>query len=248
MKRRRLALPTPTPETAPDVVMNELTCQQCEERLHELLDGSVSVSCPALDAHLVSCADCRGLFAAARQMQVRLRSLPAPIPPVDLTGRIVAGVLFDARRRRRLRVGLMIGAALAASLLLALVGSWAVLHGPVQKVIVDASQRAPEPPPPPAPKEPSLQENVADATSAVASLSRRTTDDALGGAQLLVPPLTIPTPDDLTPPLDPPAQALIDTGHGASVSLQPVTNSAKRAFGLFVRDLPPLNPQEKSGL
>jgi hypothetical protein len=229
--------------------MNAMTCQQCEERLHEFLDGSAAVSCPSLDAHLASCAGCRSLFAAARQMQVRLRSLPTPIPPADLSGRIVAGVLSDARRRRRLRVSALVGVALAASLLLAFLGSWSLLHGSRQQGIVAVSQRDPEPPPPaPVPNEPSLQENVSDATSAVASLSRRTADDALGGAQLLVPPLTLPTPDDLTPPLDPPAQALIDTGHGASVSLQPVTNSAKRAFGLFVRDLPPLNPPEKPGL
>jgi hypothetical protein len=242
-------LPIPTPETAPDIPMNEMTCQQCEERLQELLDGAALVSGPSLDAHLVHCAGCRGLFAAARHLQVRLCSLPTPIPPTDLGRRIVAGVLSDARRQRRLRVSAMVGVGLAASLLLAWLGSWAFLHHSRPPEIVAASQRDPEPPlPAVVPNEPSLHENVADATSAVASLSRRTADDALGGAQLLVPPMTLPTPDDLTPPLDPPAQALIDTGHGASVSLQPVTNSAKRAFGLFVRDLPPLNPPEKPGL
>ena len=230
--------------------MNEMTCQQCEERLHELLDGAtLLITDSALDAHLVHCAGCRGLFAAARQLQGRLRSLPTPIPPTDLGQRILAGVLSDARRRRRLRVSVMVGVGLAASLLLGLFGTWTWLHGSHPPEIVAASQRDPEPPPPvPSPNEPSLQENVADATSAVASLSRHTADDALGGAQLLVPPLTLPTPADATPPLDPPAQVLADTGHGASVSLQPVTNSAKRAFGLFVRDLPPLNPPEKPGL
>jgi hypothetical protein len=48
--------------------------------------------------------------------------------------------------------------------------------------------------------------------------------------------------------LDPPAQSLRQAGQGVATGLEPVATSARRAFDLFLRDIPPVAPEVKSGL
>jgi hypothetical protein len=91
---------------------------------------------------------------------------------------------------------------------------------------------------------------VAEARSAVASLARRTADETVSDGQLFVPtvPVEVPSEEVLGPPLEPPAQSLRETGQGVATGLEPVANSARRAFDLFLRDMPPVTPEGKSGL
>jgi len=91
---------------------------------------------------------------------------------------------------------------------------------------------------------------MAEATSAVASLARKTADETVSNGQLLVPsvPLGMPAEEALAPPQDPPAQSLRQAGQGVATGLEPVATSARRAFDLFLRDMPPVTPEAKSGL
>jgi hypothetical protein len=226
-----------------------MTCQECQQRLQDRLDGRAAGGA-AFETHLAACAACRGLHAAAARLEAGLRRLAPPCPPGGLRDRIVARVLTD-RRRRAWRRRLAAGLALAASLLIVAV---VALRWPRQPEVAAV-------PPPPAPEErpappdgppgeppPSLRDNVAEATSAVASLTRRTADETVGQGRLLVPSVSLPAdPMGGAAPLEPPAQSLREAGQGVSTSLAPVTNSARRAVGLFLRDLP-VTSEEKPGL
>jgi hypothetical protein len=94
----------------------------------------------------------------------------------------------------------------------------------------------------PAPAPPSLRENVEEATSAVASLTRRTAGETVEQGRLLLPAVSLPAPEQaaLAEPLEPPVESLRQAGQGVTTSLAPVTTSARRAVDLFLRDIPPM--------
>ncbi len=219
-----------------------MTCPDCRRRLHERLDGVPASDVAGLDAHLAACPDCHALFAAVGRLEVGLRALTPPRPPADLGGRVVGRVLADRRRRARRRRALFAGLAVAAGLLLTLTllarksGTPDVVHGPT----VTPPETAPTP---------SLRDNVAEATSAVASLTRRTAGETAEGSRLLLPDLPLPATDDagLADALEPSAESLREAGHGVGAGLEPVTNSARRAVALFLRDLP-VAAERKPGL
>jgi anti-sigma factor RsiW len=63
------------------------------DRLSERLDGSLSPEdAGLLDAHLVTCADCRGVLADLERVVVHARALPAIAPAEDLWPGIAARV------------------------------------------------------------------------------------------------------------------------------------------------------------
>jgi anti-sigma factor RsiW len=237
-----------------------MTCDDCRQRIQAWLDGDPG-GADGVEAHLAVCPACRALAGAARRLRTGLRAAAAPIPPIDLADRIVAGVLADRRRRHSRRRLLFAGIAVAAAACL-VVAVVLPKRGPDHTASVPPSGKAdvaenhtplapprnePTPEPPAAP--PSLNENVAEATSAVASLARRTADETLTSGQILLPtvPMDVPTPEMLGP-LEPPAQSLREAGEGVATGLGPVTNSARRAFDLFLRDIPPGPHEGKSGL
>jgi hypothetical protein len=250
-----------------------MNCDDCRQRLQARLDGE-SVDGDDFDAHLLSCPACRALDGAARRLQVGLLAAAAPAPPAGLSARVVAGVLADRKwRSRRRLVFAAAGLAVAASLVLAVLiassrsgsgdGLFASLTRPVRDFLDPPPSKAVVPIDPsgsmqvqddPVPSQPvsppSLNENVAEATSAVASLARRTADQTVSDGQMFVPsvPMEMPADEVLGPPLDPPAQSLREAGHGVATGLEPVTNSARRALDLFLRDIPPVAPETKSGL
>src|SRR5436190_23986040 len=86
-------------------------CSPALDLLHRRLDGESVILPVDVAAHVAACPDCRERFAAARLVSA------APIPPVpaELTDRVVAAVLADARRRRLMwRVPAAVGALAAA--------------------------------------------------------------------------------------------------------------------------------------
>jgi hypothetical protein len=100
----------------------------------------------------------------------------------------------------------------------------------------------------PAPETPSTRESVTEAGEAVASLSRRASEETMEQTRLLWPVAAAPLSFegiDLQTPLEPPAQSLREAGQNVSSGLEPVTNSARRAVNLFWRELPPVEPGKK---
>jgi hypothetical protein len=252
-----------------------MNCHDCRQQLQARLDGA-AVPADEIAAHLAACPECRDLEAAAQRLQTGLRLLTPPAPPTGFAERLAAGVLADRRRkvrRRRLVFAGVIG-ALAASLLVVLFitpdddgftpAGWVKQKYYAVKWHVFPGTRYADDPSirslhqlglngaPPSDEEPvpSLNDNMAEATSAVASLARRTADETVSNGQILVPAVSLPMtePEVLGPPLEPPAQSLREAGQGVATGLQPVAASAARAFDLFRRDITPVAPEAKSGL
>jgi hypothetical protein len=251
-----------------------MNCSDCQEHLQARLDGAADRA-GDLEAHLARCPECRRLYSAAGRLQAVLHQSASPVPPPELGQRIAVAVGRDQRHRRRLARGLYLAgaAALAASLVLVLLAlpggsgqpshveqAWAAVKdffGPPSAIDGSANLRQipldPESDVTPEQGKraaPSLGENMAEATSAVASLARRTADETVSNGQLLVPPVALPVPDQgvVTSPLDPPAESLRRTGRGVVAGLEPVTGSMVRAFDLFRRDIAPVAPEAKPGL
>ena len=107
--------------------------------------------------------------------------------------------------------------------------------------------QTPEPAPGPPPT--TLRDSMTEAGSAVASLTSRTADETLAKTQGLLPVVTDPSLNalDLGPPLDPQARSLREAGEGVTAGLEPVADSARRAVGLFFRELPPMDTPAKTG-
>ena len=226
-----------------------MSCDLAHDLLQQSLDGT-PIESPEWLAHLRDCADCRALASASRRLQEGLRMLSAPQPPADLTARIVEKVLLSRRReRRRTRIRWAVGLALAAGLLIALMlrlegtkqppggtgvspvaGSGGTGVSPV--VRVDRRLAGPH-------AAPTLRESAAELGEVFAALSNETADETVGQTRRWVS--NVPSPSlphvDLTA-MEPPTRPWREAGEGVSEGMEPVTTSARRAVGLFLRDLP----------
>jgi anti-sigma factor RsiW len=230
-----------------------MNCDDFQQRIQAEFNGDPP-GADGVEVHLATCPACRALDAAARRLRVGLLATPAPAPPSGLADRIVAGVLADRRQRQRSRRRLVfagLGLAAAASLAIVLMlPKWmpndSVAALPTNKEVVPEEDPVRKPSVPP----PSLNENMAEATSAVASLARRTADQTVSSGHIFMPTVSLEVPAEelLAQPLEPPAQSLREAGSGVATGLGPVTNSARRAFDLFLRDIPPVASEPKSGL
>jgi hypothetical protein len=106
---------------------------QWTDRLSEYVDGELANGeRGALEAHLATCAACRGAVAELRQVVARARSLEDRAPQTDLwlgvAKRIGAGQVVDIRSRRfSFNVPQLIAACIAL-VLLSGGGTWVALH------------------------------------------------------------------------------------------------------------------------
>jgi len=103
----------------------------------------------------------------------------------------------------------------------------------------------------------SLGQSALEARSAVAALTdglaakTRTQARLLWTAATPFDPVStgaFPTVGEMEQPLEPAAQSLRESGRGVSDSLAAVTSSARRAVSYFLRELPPLQNERKTGL
>ena len=170
--------------------------------------------------HPKTCADCRRYASSARAI-IGLADLPRPTPTAGFSNRVVIAALRERRVRAYRRVGA--GLAVAAGLIVAV-----VLSRPKpepQYVQVQPPER--------------VEDRLADAGSALAALTRRTADDVIGPARSLVPTLDAPTfsaAGFVPSEAEPAVEALAEIPQAAQAGFEPVTNSARRAVALFLRD------------
>jgi hypothetical protein len=226
-----------------------MTCVECQEYLQRVLDGELDAGGTAVAEHLAACVSCSPLQTAGRRLQEGLRQVAAPHLPQDFAERVVARVVADQLHRHRLRRRLFATAALAASLLLAVFAGyrWYNAKEPNPASPENMANSGDTTPKDPTPT-PSPRERVTGAGEAVASLSRRATEETVEQTRLLWPVATAPLSFDgidLQTPLEPPAQSLREAGQHVSSGLEPVANSARRAMNLFWRELPPVDPGKK---
>jgi hypothetical protein len=225
-----------------------MNCRSAQELLQQSLDGRW-IESPEWLIHLRACADCRAAAAAGRRLHEGLRLLAAPPPPPDLAERIVERVLRErSNARRRVRRRWAVGLALAAGVLLALMlrfertgPSSGNANPPVEPVTKNAPTLEEK-------NAPTLRESAAELGEVFATLTTRTAEETVGETRRWVAQVPRPAlPKVELPALEEPARPLREAGEGVSEGLEPVTTSARRAVGLFLRELPPMET-EANGL
>jgi hypothetical protein len=222
-----------------------MNCPASHDLLQQRLDGTPLESPEWLD-HLRDCADCRALETATRRLQEGLRLRAAPLPPPDLAGRIVDRVLLDRRRaRQRARRRWAVTLALAAGLFIAVALR---LDWNGRQTDADTEKQGPVVKhPAPQPKTaPTLRESMTEASEAVAALTSQTADETVGPTRWLVPNVSPPElPQVDLESIEPPTRPLREASEGVTTGLEPVASSARRAVGLFLRELPPMDGGQK---
>lgn len=223
-----------------------MSCRAWEDLLQRHLDGDPA-GAEALSRHLRDCPHCGVQKASVTRLLTGLTRLTPPSPPAGLSERLSGVLLSEARRRKRgrwrLRVGVFAGLAAAALLLAVGLAAWPRPEKERSLVATLPPQaQASEPPPP-------LRDNVALASDAVASLTKNTARDTTEQSSALLsavkdttePLKRVPAP--VEPQLDKPMREAADS---VSDGLTPVTDSARRAVGLFLRDLPVGKPADRT--
>jgi hypothetical protein len=246
-----------------------MNCFQSHDLLQQRLDGEPIDDRATLEKHLAECPECRGLHAAAVRLEDGLRLCTPPVPPIGLQKVIVAAALADRRARKRTRRLWISAAAIAASLLLLVlngylgsgasdswlrnqyaasrdyvVGLFRPAPVPVTVIILDSggsSMSMRDDWPEPLPTVPSVRDSVAEASSAVVSLTRRTADETREQTRFLTEALPMPgNVFEALPPAreQPVTAALQETGQRVATGFEPVTSSARRALSMFLRESP----------
>ncbi|HVK11535.1 MAG TPA: hypothetical protein VM597_22380 [Gemmataceae bacterium] len=216
---------TPTP----DADLDRPGCDAGRAALQRLLDGEPAWDAPEAEAHRLTCADCREELGLARGF-VRL---PAPVVPAGLADRVLDTAVGDRRRRRRLRFA-GAGMTLAASVL---VGAFAVQSRVRTQAVSEGSHALARPKAEPARP---LGDAVAEARDALVALSRRTATETRDRSALLIPPTKLPDMPEPDERLEP----LADARSGATRSMEPFAESARRAVNFFLKAAdPPARPK-----
>jgi hypothetical protein len=228
-----------------------MTCEQFLNALQNRLDHSHDDS-PEASLHVADCSVCRSWQAAADQLEAGVPLFRTTISSPMLTERIVAQVMAERKRRiRRERMRWTVG-ALAASVALAFMTS-AIVPRLVSKqknqlidtsASVKAASQGME-----LPAKSSAPDRMSEASMAVASLSAMAKEQTLKQTQLFMPVATAPLPfDKLTVPqaFDGSTESLREAGKGVSEGLKPVTDSARRAWDLLLREIPPIDASGKT--
>jgi len=217
---------------------NTNLCSAFEDALQAYLDGTASTLPAECEAHRAVCAACRQEFVAATLLR-GFRQSPVAAP-AELTDRLVAAVLADSaqvNRTRRLTRGVVsvLAAAACLFLVLGLMYRFALgVHEEAVRPLVENRPNVTE-------QEPariSVDDNIATAGDALASLARRSASPSVEPAKLLPAPPAISLSDPLPDPTEPAAQSLAEIRQGAWSGFEPVGRTARRAFNLFLREVP----------
>jgi hypothetical protein len=214
-----------------------MACNKFQNAVQQFLDGRTDAFDLECAAHRSGCAACQADYLAALRLARGVQLLEKPFPPSGFLDRVSAAVLADEIRpstrgaaRRWLEV-----LAVAASLMLFIsLGMRFISHSKTPPPAAPEVATIPDQNPM------ALDQSFAEASSAVASLGRRTADQAIEPARRLIataadtPVLKAEPVADVVKPAD---EALAPIREGAAKSFEPVANSARRAVSLFMRDL-----------
>jgi hypothetical protein len=214
-----------------------MNCPECRDRLQQWFDARTPDAAPP-----ALCPACAEWAVAAGRLDHGLRLRAAPAPPAYLADRIVARL---RARHRRIRLFFAAGIiAAAATVLLAVWFTFPAFRAPTPAgPPIVAKAPDPESPMPSV----NLRDSVAQASSAMASLTTRTADETMAKTKALLPGVVEPSLAKRNLPPPAPARSLRDTGESVTAGLEPVADSARRAVSLFYRELPPMDANSKAG-
>ncbi|OWK38675.1 hypothetical protein [Fimbriiglobus ruber] len=240
--------PTSRPDTSADPSAD---CAAFELAVQRVFDGDAGFDTLAT-THPTECPSCRALAASAAVFHAVLPGLTRqPSPPTGLAARIVTAALRDRRKRRLQRMAGRVGAlALAAAVLVAgavfLFGGPTGGHPDVAQQLPQPNLPSPTPDSAPAPRAvasnaappPRVADQVAEAGSALAALTREATDRAIAPTRNLLPSTdTLALPESDVAVVEPAVESLSGVSEAARVGFEPMTNTTRRAVNLFLRDV-----------
>jgi hypothetical protein len=237
-----------------------MNCAEFQELLQQRLDGEPIADSGEMDRHRTTCASCRELEMLASRMTKALKARANLSPSKQLSDQIVSQVLADLdsqqTRRRMVRRALSVSSLAAGLLLAVFLGSswWGNRYRPNSQGLSTVAQKADQPAlgqGPNAPRSAVVASrpplNLQEAGSTLVALVNRTADETVGQSRVLLPQ-KVPTPDltvvdNWQPALS--SQAIRDAQDGVAVGFEPVTDSARRAVSLFLRELSPTEMQKQ---
>lgn len=218
-------------ESTSEVDPVRLECAESIAALQRMLDGKHAWDTSEASSHRANCIVCREELSLAASLN-RLGS--DVVVPTQLGDR----VLESALRSRRLRTyGRFVAAAsaLAACVLVAVfIFRKDEVADPVPGPVAILPTPKPDTLPKVEPKKP-LGESMSEAREALVKLSRRPANDTKDQFNWLMPEPRMPVAKNPGDGLEP----LADVRTGASRSVEPMQNSAKRAFNFLIRAADP---------
>src|SRR5579864_626264 len=218
-------------------------CRLVQEALQRYMDGGNGDLSPELLTHRSVCPNCLSQYQAATLLRGAAKRVPCPSLGSAWTDAAVAAIWADtAARSQPRRAPWRVGAwlTIAAALLLA-VGVWKPWQ---QHEIVREGTLARTSTPPLY-----VDKGLDEARTLVVDLTRRTADGAVPPTRNLIPAEVPASPlavkDSLPRAVEPAAESLEEIRHGAASGLEPMANSARRAFAMFLNEVPALPPERK---
>lgn len=207
-------------------------CDRFASLVQAVLDGERPAS--ALESgHAARCEVCEDLAASARMLLAHLEPLSSITVPAGFAERVVPVVVAERKRERDFRRGVVAAVASLAAAVLVMV--YGVPRDPGPAV----ANR--EPSVPVSVKPPPVEHSIREAGLAFANLTKRAATESIAPARNLLekiqwdeePAAAPPTPKDAASPAE---------------TVAPITNTARRAIDLFIRDVGSLAPstQRKS--
>jgi hypothetical protein len=225
-----------------------MNCAEFQELLQQRLDGERIADSDEMNRHRTTCCSCRELESLATRLMGALGAHSAPKPPEKLSDQIISLVMAEMdsqqARRRWTRRALAVSSLAAGLLLAAFLGySWWGPRRPSDPSSNMVTKK--DGLPASIPNQPRL--NFQEAGSTLVALVNRTADETVGQGRVLLPQ-EVPAPrltvaDNWQPALSP--QAIRDAQDGVAVGFEPVTDSARRAVNLFLRELSPSEVQKQ---
>lgn len=209
------------------------SCRPTVGHLQRVLDGEGPAAALDIDEHARTCALCRSRIAAARLLQSSLATpLESPVPS-GFADRILASVRDDRQaqvRQRTFLVATGLGAALAASLLLV---GWlnrspkAISEHPGNNMVQAAPETRPV----------RIGDEFSKVGQAILGSSRPITEPVGRAPEMFshlansLTPSAAPAED-----FEPARRSLTELPDAARASLEPVTDTAQKAFSRLIRD------------
>lgn len=217
-----------------------MNCEQYRDLLNQHLDGDPTAD-DGLGDHARQCPDCAALFRGAQRLSLAFNRMKPPPTPRYLAGYVLAALRDEKRRRLSLRLRMVASGMAAAVLIIVLIPSYLPRSKPAEVAVVQPLQPAPEE------TTVTLRDTVNQAGQAVGQLTARTADETVGQTKSIWATVTPLPPDDWDKavPIEPSSRPLKETGQSAVVAIEPVTNSARRAFGMLFHDLRPMDKPAK---
>jgi hypothetical protein len=236
-------------------------CRATVELLQRALDGDASAEALDADAHPGACPTCRERLRAARVLLAALAVPAAPVVvPSGFADRVLGAMKADRRARSRRRVFAAVGGLAVAAAVL--VGVWFIVNAngetkpdqPQPKGFVKqpelpeapAPREKPEPAPDPRPLR--IRDTLASAGQTLTETPKPIADSVAVAPKLfdaLTGPFTMPT-TPAAADLEPARKSIAELPQAARTGMEPVTDTAQKALGRFLRDVGSVQPKPNS--